>query len=144
MSAEQYYSIRSKQVINETLDNETIIINLETGVYYSLNPTATLVWKGLIAGISIHSIAAELQTRHPETPDVAAAVQKFITFIAMEQLIEATVAGTSDVEKFKGEVAAAVGAFVSPTIEKYEDMQEMLLADPIHEVEKDGWPKLKK
>lgn len=143
MSAEQYYSIRSKQVINETLDNETIIINLETGVYYSLNPTATLVWKGLIAGISIHAIAAELQIRYPETPDVAAAVQKFINFIAMEQLIEGSVAGASDVEKFKGEVAADTRAFVTPTIEKYEDMQEMLLADPIHEVEQDGWPKLK-
>jgi len=143
MSAEHYYAIRNKQVINETLDNETIIINLESGVYYSLNPIATLVWKGLIAGISIQVIAAELQTRYPETPDVAAAVQKFITFIAMEQLIETTVAGTSDLEQFKAEVAANTNPFLAPSVEKYEDMQEMLLADPIHEVEQDGWPKLK-
>jgi hypothetical protein len=144
MSAEQYFAIRNKQVINETLDNETIIINLESGVYYSLNPSATLVWKGLTAGVSINAIAAELQARYPETSDVEASVQKFINFIAMEQLIEASTAGPSSLELFKAEVAADTNAFVAPTVEKYEDMQEMLLADPIHEVEQDGWPKLKK
>lgn len=144
MTSEDYYAIRSKQVINETLDNETIIINLETGVYYSLNPMATLVWKGLAAGVSINTIAAEMTTKHPEIADMDAAVQKFIAFIAFEQLIEASVAGPMDLDGFRADVAADANAYLPPAIEKYEDMQEMLLADPIHEVEEDGWPKLKK
>jgi hypothetical protein len=144
MSATQYYTIRNQQVINETLDNETIIINLETGVYYSLNPMATLIWRGLMAGVSVQDLATALQARYPETNDVAAAVQKFISFIAMEQLVEATETGAADMEKFRDEVAANTNAFITPAVEKFEDMQEMLLADPIHEVEEDGWPKIKK
>ena len=36
-------------------------------------------------------------------------------------------------------------SYLKPNFEKYSDMQEMLLADPIHEVSYgDGWPKLKK
>ncbi len=144
MSTEHYYAIRNKQVINETLDNETIIINLETGVYYSLNPTATLVWKGLIAGCSVQTIASVLKNRYPEIPEVMAAVQKFIQFMAVEHLIETTGEGPCDLGRFKDEVAADTNPFSAPALEKYEDMQEMLLADPIHEVEQDGWPKLKK
>ncbi len=30
--------------------------------------------------------------------------------------------------------------FVQPTIEKYSDMQGLLLVDPIHEVDATGWP----
>jgi hypothetical protein len=144
MSATQYYTIRNQQVINETLDNETIIINLETGVYYSLNSTASLVWKGLSFGIPVHTISAQLADRHPEATDVEANVQKFITFLEFEQLIAATVAGNVDMDGFTNEVASYTKGYLPPAIEKYEDMQEMLLADPIHEVEEDGWPKMKK
>ena len=45
-----------------------------------------------------------------------------------------------------GEAAAPAGApaFVVPTLEKYTDMEALLLADPIHEVdEAAGWPKPK-
>jgi hypothetical protein len=31
-----------------------------------------------------------------------------------------------------------------PKIDKYTDMQEMLLADPVHDVDTAGWPNLKK
>jgi hypothetical protein len=34
-------------------------------------------------------------------------------------------------------------AWVAPTIQRYEDMQAMLLADPIHDVDQSGWPTLK-
>ena len=144
MTEEQYYAIRNKQVINETLDNETIIINLETGVYYSLNPVATLIWKGLAFGIPINTISAQLANCHPEATDVEANVQKFTTFLEFEQLIAASEAGSMDMDKFSNEVESDTNPYLPPAIEKYEDMQEMLLADPIHEVEEDGWPKLKK
>jgi hypothetical protein len=32
--------------------------------------------------------------------------------------------------------------FVAPVLDKYTDMQELLLLDPIHEVDASGWPKL--
>ncbi|MBN2286366.1 MAG: hypothetical protein JXI43_07950, partial [Tissierellales bacterium] len=31
-------------------------------------------------------------------------------------------------------------SFKKPVIDKFEDMQEMLLLDPIHEVNDQGWP----
>ena len=36
---------------------------------------------------------------------------------------------------------APAGAYEPPVLEKYEDMQEMLLLDPIHGLDEDGWPR---
>ena len=30
--------------------------------------------------------------------------------------------------------------FVAPQLHKYTDMQELLLLDPIHDVDQEGWP----
>jgi len=30
--------------------------------------------------------------------------------------------------------------FAEPVLTRYEDIQELLLIDPIHEVDEDGWP----
>jgi hypothetical protein len=32
------------------------------------------------------------------------------------------------------------GAFQPPTLESYNDMQDLLLLDPIHDVDDMGWP----
>jgi hypothetical protein len=34
--------------------------------------------------------------------------------------------------------------FVAPCLHKYTDMQELLLIDPIHDVDDYGWPIIKK
>jgi hypothetical protein len=34
----------------------------------------------------------------------------------------------------------AGGAFSPPVLQKFSDMQELLLVDPIHEVKAEGWP----
>ncbi|MDA9121209.1 PqqD family protein [Flavobacteriales bacterium] len=144
MNLNQHYAIRNKQVINETLDNETIIINLESGVYYSLNPTATLIWKGIGAGLPFGLILSQLEKKYSDVADLQQLAEKFILFIELEQLIEKTEQAQMKLEAFEAELASDANPFSTPAITKYEDMQEMLLADPIHEVEEDGWPKLKK
>jgi hypothetical protein len=35
---------------------------------------------------------------------------------------------------------AAPGAYEAPKLSAYTDMQELLLLDPIHEVDESGWP----
>jgi hypothetical protein len=35
---------KTKEQVSRVLDNETIILNLNTSVYYTLNPSGTAVW----------------------------------------------------------------------------------------------------
>jgi hypothetical protein len=146
MSINQHYKIRNKQVINETLDNETIIINLETGVYYSINLTGTIIWKAIDSGFNINTITDKFLVKfeNQASENIQELITRFVNFIESELLIEKAETATLDSASFDKFLAGITSDFITPTIEKYQDMQDMLLADPIHEVENDGWPILKK
>lgn len=112
------YAINTSKAISETLDGETIIINLETGTYYSMNPAGTALWAAIGEG---KAISAE-----------ASGVRTFLDTLLADGLITP--------RETAGTLAASVD---DPVITKYTDMQEMLLADPIHDVDEGGWPNLK-
>jgi hypothetical protein len=115
------YMINSQKAISETLEGETIIINLETGTYYSMNPAGTALWNAIAAGRAI-------PTNDP-------VISNFLSILETDGLIsEAETTGDS----------ADASEFANPHIETYTDMQEMLLADPIHDVDQAGWPNMKK
>ena len=124
MESAKTYAVQDQKAISETLDGETIIINLETGSYYSMNADGTAVWNAikkreLIDGSSEKSI------------------RDFISFLEREDLVAET-------ESTPDAVLADLNSAQNPHIEKYTDMQEMLLADPIHDVDQAGWPHMKK
>ena len=63
-----------------------------------------------------------------------------MTFLLNENLI---LEAETSIDSEPQEIIEQREVYLIPLIEKYEDMQEMLLADPIHDVEAMGWPKLK-
>jgi hypothetical protein len=122
------YTINVAKAISETLDSETIIINLEKGTYYSMNNAGTGVWNAIMA-------------KSPISID-APGVADFINQLVMDELIQeinspdvSAISSTPDTSTYH--------TTEIPTLERYTDMQEMLLADPIHDVDTAGWPKLK-
>ena len=56
------YRVNSPHVISETVGGETIIVNLASGHYFSLQGTAVEVWQGLERGESAETIAFEDST----------------------------------------------------------------------------------
>lgn len=133
------YTTNDAKAISEALEGEVMVINFETGSYYNLNATAAFLWEQLRAGRTIEQLTHELQSRFDVGADAAqAAVAQVVDFLKQESLIvETEVAGTA--EAYTG----AKTPFAAPIVDKYDDMQEMLLADPIHDVDEAGWPKLK-
>jgi len=53
------------------VDDETIILDLNSSVYYSLNDTGSLIWERLEKGAEPESIAAELCAEFSVQPDAA-------------------------------------------------------------------------
>ncbi len=124
------YTINPKKCISETLDNETIIINLETGCYYSMNPAGTAIWSALTNGTPIAI----------NTP----AVEDFLNQLITDGLVSEETTPPNPLLERGGTVSLDFVVTEEPKLEKYTDMQEMLLADPIHDVDTAGWPNLKK
>lgn len=50
------YKLRSSSIIHELLDQEVILADLDSGIYYSLRESGVPVWQMLVAGLSQENI----------------------------------------------------------------------------------------
>jgi hypothetical protein len=127
------------QVISETLDGETVIINLATGRYYSLDALASWVWTALADGGATLREAALQAARawRRDAAEVEGLLAPFLAALDGEGLL---VAGTGSELRPLPPFDAATSAFAEPRMQRFDDIQELLLLDPIHEVEEAGWP----
>jgi Coenzyme PQQ synthesis protein D (PqqD) len=127
----------SPPVIYETIESETIIVNLDAGVYYALNPVGSAVWSGLAQGASVAELVDGLANHYGAAATVDESVRSFVDELLAEDLI---VAGEG-VEPPAGPIAdwPNGASFEAPTLNRYTDMQELLLLDPVHDVGVGGW-----
>jgi Coenzyme PQQ synthesis protein D (PqqD) len=134
----------SPPIIQETIDQETIMVNLESGCYYSLNPVGTHVWLAIERGTDVGDIAGEVAQRFDaEAAAVEPKVRAFVDRLLGEELIVALEDDAPPAEEpsanGSGERTAGI-AYEDPVLNRYTDMQELLLLDPVHEVDAAGWP----
>ncbi len=131
-------------IIHDTIDNETIVINQQTGSYYSLDGPAAVVWGLLAGGTTIRGIVDELAGRF----DAERSVLERETLAFVDRLIDEGLAVESR-DRDPPPVEAGVRtppadprvAFAGLELHRYTDLEVLLLVDPIHEVDETGWPK---
>ena len=117
----------SPDVVFEEFEEELVVLNLANGQYFGLNPSASMVWRALMDGADPATI-----TVSGDSAPIAAFVQRLS---ALE-----LVAPGDDAAK-----NAALNVDAGPTIEAYDDLADLIMADPFHDVESEvGWPKLAK
>jgi len=141
---EPIYSINHSKLVSETIDGEAIIVHLETGAYYSLRGSAALIWDQLLEGDTLSHLTSYLEEQveavsEPLEADLAA----FLSDLQAEGLV-ILVEG----QQKSGQNSVKIGqksAYVKPMVDKFTDMSDLLLLDPIHQVEdEEGWPFKKK
>jgi hypothetical protein len=144
MEANSRFRVNSPQVTHETIDGEAVILNLDTGSYYSVNNAAAVIWNLLDSGMTIKRIIETISARFTGSPkEIEAGVQALIEKLAEEGLIivNAEVDGTTAEQV---ELTAVrhpePEPFEFPALHKYTDMEDLLLLDPIHDVDDIGWP----
>jgi hypothetical protein len=54
----EHYEIHGPDIISEEMDDETVVINLESGCYYSLNAAATKIWEAVLSKKAIKASGA--------------------------------------------------------------------------------------
>lgn len=137
----QYFKINSPQVIHQNIENEVMIIHLDKGVYYNLNQTGILIWNSLTSGDSSEDT---LQKMLGEYEGNSAEIQSCFTEFHKELLEEGLIVPCEKGQEIaKTQPSPLKQPFLKPVLNKYTDMQELLLLDPIHEVDNGGWPEKK-
>ncbi|SMB22407.1 conserved protein of unknown function [Sterolibacterium denitrificans] len=130
------YQVNSPRIAHETLDGETIVIDTQTGFYYTLDGHAATIWQALAGGVSsTEVIGAYVQAGLFQEE----AIREFIDRLLAAELL------------LKSENAMGHKAFSLPalpletprilTLKTHSDLQELIELDPIHEVDPtQGWP----
>ena len=136
------FRINSTDIMHETIDGEVVVVNLDTGAYYAFGGSGEYIWNRLSEGLaSSTQLVDELCSLHSTSRErISADVTNFLHQLVNENLIESTPAGTDSGPTIPA--AKAHAEFEPPQFNKYTDMEALLLADPIHEVEADGWPNI--
>lgn len=130
----------AERTISERFDEETVVIHIERGTYFSLRGAAVDIWCMLDGGASREAMLAALASLYPDAPsDISSAVDRTLALLTAEDLICECDDETDQRGALVG--AAAGGEYVEPTVEVYHDLQELIAIDPVHEVDPmQGWP----
>jgi hypothetical protein len=134
------YRVNDKSVVQETFDDEVIVVNLDAGAYYSLEGAGARVWSLIGAGTGLDQIVAALEQEYDGPPaQMRAATESLLRELLEESLVleDGTAAAAVGTGR---EAPAARPPFAAPRLTKYTDMRDLLILDPIHEVDESGWP----
>ena len=131
------FEIAEPDCVAEDFGSEVVVLNSATGVYFSLTDLAAAVWRDLMVGHSVYSLISGIGRIDRQASQ---ATIDFIRKLEMAGLIRqrrASVPIASSAESIVLTTAGKTGL----TIQSFDDMKDLILADPIHDVDEEiGWP----
>ncbi|MBR8831086.1 MAG: hypothetical protein N5P05_003793 [Chroococcopsis gigantea SAG 12.99] len=137
------YQVNSNQIAHESIEDEIVIIHLDNGNYFNLQGTGGSIWNGIVEGKSTKDIISYLVNNYEvQESAIIESVKNFIDQLMSEELIiESNETTRDDGPHLSLTPTDRKALFTPPVLEKYEDMQDLLLLDPLHDVnESVGWP----
>ncbi len=118
-----------KEIASKVMDGEAILINLSTGIYYSLDEVGSCIWSAIEHGATIEQIADLVCASFDASRDqVLKDLEDYTGTLTEEGLT-----GINDEESSTGPVIdtpESKATYVTPKLEKFDDMAEMFALDP--------------
>lgn len=135
------YKLNEEKMFYDIADGQAIVINIVTGMYYGTSDLGSKVLDVLIQGKAPQQIIEKIKNNEGCVVDIDQHVERFIAALTEKEIL------ISDEQPYSQE---SLGDFVvvdgdySLELNEFAEVQDLLLADPVHDVEADiGWPKLK-
>jgi len=134
------FEVAKPDCVADDFDGEVVVLNLVSGVYFSLRDLAAAVWRDLAAGHSVGSLISGICRVDAR---IAAATVTLIDNFEQTGLMRQ--ASPRPVETAEPESITLIRTGEARlTVESFEDMKDLILSDPIHDAdERMGWPALR-
>lgn len=137
MPLSDVYAVASRDIVFESFDGEAVVLDLSNGKYFGFSDSGSKVWQALSSGVGTEALIRSAAGRID-----AAAIEAFIT-----QLVEFGLLAPSSATPLPSsdDLPAALAAASEPlTVSVHDDLADLIIVDPIHEVEEPlGWPAVK-
>jgi hypothetical protein len=121
------YRLNAPRFAAESFENEVVVLDVEGGVYYSLEGAAAWLFQSLAAGAPLDHVLAHVPDSQVEDArDIA------------RRLLAETILVPAD---GPGETVMPPPSGVQPPrMTRFDDLQLLLQIDPVHDVDATGWP----
>lgn len=124
------YKIDTEIVCFSKLDDETLILNLDTGFYYTLDHVGAFIWERLLNRQSEAQIITAIVDEYHVTQKAAEKdFQELLTMLEKEGLIQKIKRNTMpQEEKIMKNLSGSIKekkTYLKPSLKKYERLYEM-------------------
>lgn len=139
MNPQTRFAVNSPNVVCEVFDQEVVVVNLDVGIYYSIGGWAAQIWLMLQNHYCLEEIIQSLQPYCKDLPEaLQASVGAYINELFAKGLIVTDTVSTSAINHAL--TLTPEESMPQLGLEEFSDMQDMLLLDPVHDVDEAGWP----
>ena len=139
-----HYLVDERRIAHQTVDGEVIAIDFVNGAYFSMRATAGEIWQMLVANMALDAVIALYRENSPLPAEtLVAEIQAFASELLAARLLQPNDApGTA--QPALPAVVAQRKPYTPPQLEKFEDMADLIMLDPVHDVSDAGWPHIPK
>lgn len=130
------YEVNREDVLHERLDGETIIVNMKTGRYLSLQGAAADLWHLVAVRVPRRQWMSLLDQVYEQPAE--ADVDQFTSLCLDKELIRETQSSSVSEFAWPTDIRRLPWSLQPP--EEFDDLADLILIDPVHDVDADGWP----
>lgn len=134
------FAIRRPEVVSEVFDAETVVVDLVAGRYYAFNAAATAIWSRLALRPTLDEVAAALTPAFGGAERARAEVAPFLDRLVAAGLVLRTDGAPAETTAAAAPPALAERPLPPADFEVFTDLEDLLVLDPIHELDESGWP----
>jgi hypothetical protein len=130
-----HFAINEK-IVAEEFDNEIVLIDVEKGLYFSLQGAAVDLWRAFATERAVGEVLGAF------TAQVAGSDQTVLQETIGKMQENGLLTKTADQKSASAPPISFLSlSFVAPVLEVYSDLAELIAIDPVHEVDAtSGWP----
>lgn len=137
-----HYRANRPRFVDETVDGEALVMDMVKGNYYSCVGSSAFAWNALTAGVAPADVAAMVGERYGIAGDDATRdVDQFVaTLVDEEMLVAVEAPPDAPADRATLEAKVPAGEYTVLALERFTDLADLILLDPVHDVTEVGWP----
>jgi hypothetical protein len=131
------YTIAGEEIIYESFDGDAVVLDIGTGKYFGFSDLGSCAWEALASQVPASAILGlGAGTNKISAADLDAFVEHLLEFRLLVPAPDKAGEALSD------DMAARFAGVKEPlTVERHDELADLLQADPIHDVDEAmGWP----
>lgn len=135
------YVVAGRDIVSEDFDGEFVVLDLGTGKYYGMDAVASALWRAITNGVALQALIDAVDGAAPASTDITGqAIRDYAEqLVAYGCLARSDVPGSAPLDP--ATAAALKSSDGPPKVEMFSDLADLIMADPIHDVEETaGWP----